>query len=375
MWGVKMIRVNKSYLPSIEEYTVYLKKIWESGWLTNNGLLVQELEQKLKDYLEVPFIQYVSNGTIALQLALKTLNITKEVITTPFSYVATTTSILWENCKPVFVDINDKNFCIDADKIQDSITENTEAILATHVFGYPCDVEKIERIARKYGLKVIYDAAHAFGTRINKQSILNFGDISTLSFHATKLFHTVEGGALITNSGELNDTISLMKSFGYKEDEYYYVGINGKNSEFHAAMGLSIFPKIKDFISQRKKLSETYDICLSGIGLQFPEKQTEVEYNYSYYPVIFQTEKQMLTIKNSLAQQGIDSRRYFYPSLNQLPYLSGARCLVSENISRRILCLPLYYELSNDEVIRISNVIKRTILISAGPIPRSLLRQ
>jgi len=358
-----MINVTKSYLPPIDDYIFYLRKIWKSGNITNNGDLIQELENKLKKYLGIKHIQIVSNGTLSLQIAIKALGLSGEIITTPFSYVATTSAILWENCDPVFVDINDKTFCIDVDKIENAITDKTSAILATHVYGIPCDVHKIKMIANKYNLKIIYDGAHAFGVKINNQSIFNYGDISILSFHATKLFHTVEGGAIITKSNELNKKIFLYKSFGHIGDKYYNVGINGKNSELHAAMGLSCFPHISNIIEKRKELSEYYDKKLLKSNLKFPEKQKNISYNYSYYPVIFNSENELLKVINILKKNDIFPRRYFYPSLNKLHYIKKYySCKVSEKISSRILCLPLYYELKKEEIDLICNLILKSLL-------------
>ena len=266
-----MINVTKTYLPDFESYAAILKRAWDKGWVTNNGELVQELEQKLKEYLGVQHLFFTSNGTVVLQMALKALAITKEVITTPFSYVATTNAILWEGCTPVFVDINNHNFCIDADKIEASVTENTQAILATHVYGYPCDVEKIKAIAEKYNLKVIYDGAHAFGCTFNGNSLLSYGDISTCSFHATKIFHTVEGGCIITDNDETARKLQLYRQFGHEYDDYISIGINAKNSELHAAMGLSIFPRMEEIITSRKLIVEKYNARLKQLNLRSPQ--------------------------------------------------------------------------------------------------------
>jgi dTDP-4-amino-4,6-dideoxygalactose transaminase len=356
-----MINVTKTYLPPLEEYTKYLEDIWKTSWVTNQGPLVQELEKQLQSYLGVKNIQFVSNGTIALQLAIKALDLKGTIITTPFSYVATTTSILWENCTPVFVDIEDKTFCIDTNKIEGSITEQTCAILATHVYGYPCDVDKIEKIAKRHNLKVIYDGAHAFDVKVNNTSILNFGDVSTLSFHATKLFHTIEGGALVTNDDELAEKIFLYKSFGHRGDDYFTIGINGKNSEFHAAMGLCNLPKVQSFIQKRKEIFNLYIECLSASSLQFPEKPKNVEYNYAYFPIVFSCEKEMMQAKNLLAENKINTRRYFFPSLNKLPYFSGNCCNISEDIASRVLCLPFYQQLEVSQVKNISEIILKSL--------------
>ena len=353
-----MINVTKTYLPPIDEYIIHLREIWERSWVTNHGPIVQELEKKLKEYLEIKNIQFVSNGTIALQIAIKALDLKGEIITTPFSYVATTTSILWENCQPVFVDIEDKTFCIDADKIEKSITKKTSAILATHCYGFPCDVLKIQAISKKHKLKIIYDGAHAFGVKINGKSIFEYGDISTLSFHATKLFHTVEGGAVICNNSEIDKKIALLKSFGHLGDEHFIAGINGKNSEFHAAMGLCNLPRVKDFVKKRKDIFALYKKQLSGFPIKYPVIPENIEYNYAYFPIIFETEKQLLKIKNKLSENNINTRRYFFPSLNKLNYVKGNKCPVSEDISTRVLCLPMYQELTKMDVKIIVKVMK-----------------
>ena len=355
-----MINVTKAYLPPITEYTKYLEGIWERGWLTNHGPLVQRLEGDLQRYLDGAQIQFLSNGTIALQIAIKALGLTGEIITTPFSYVATTTAILWENCEPVFVDIENNTFCIDTDKIEAAITPRTSAILATHVYGYPCNVLEIEAIAQRHNLKVIYDGAHAFGARVHGRSLLSYGDLSTCSFHATKLFHTVEGGAIVVNDAELMRKVWLYKSFGHIGDDYFTLGVNGKNSEFHAAMGLCNLPRVQDFIEKRRKLAVLYKQELTGLALQFPEPvDASLEYNYSYFPVVFESEEIMLRVKDYMAHNGVNTRRYFFPSLNQLPYHTGAACPVSEDVSKRVLCLPFYQELSEDEVYFIARLVHK----------------
>lgn len=354
------IFVTKPYLPPKEEYYSYVDRIYETGHLTNEGPLVKELERKLSDYLGVENFQYVTNGTIALQFALKAFGIEDgEIITTPFSYVATTSSILWEKCKPVFVDIEPDNFTLDVSKIESAITEKTKAIMPVHVFGYACDVDGIQKIADKYGLKVIYDAAHAFGSEYKGKSLLSYGDVSTLSFHATKLFHTVEGGACITKDKEVSDRLSLIKRFGNIGEEHYCPGINGKQSEFHAAMGLANFAHIEEIKQRRKTISGYYDELLEG-RLGRPKTQSGLEYNYAYYPVLFKTEEELLRVFAALNKQGIYPRRYFYPSINKLSYLDEYKpCTVSENISSRIACLPLYPTLELSIVKRICNIIEK----------------
>lgn len=355
------INVTKAYLPPLEEYVEYLQGIWDRGWLTNNGPLVQRLEAELSTTLSGAQVQFMSNGTIALQVAIKALELKGEIITTPFSYVATTTAILWEGCEPVFVDIEEQTFCIDASKIEAAITSRTSAILATHVYGYPCDVRAIEAIARRHNLKVIYDGAHAFGVTIEGRSLLSYGDITTCSFHATKLFHTSEGGAIVTTNEELAKKIWLFKSFGHIGDEYFSLGVNGKNSEFHAAMGLCNLPRVSEFIEARRQIAELYHAGLFGIPLQYPVIPPNVKYNYSYFPVIFSSEEQMHKVKDVLAAHDINTRRYFFPSLNKLPYHTGAECPISEDISSRVLCLPFYQQLEHSQVNKITELIKATI--------------
>ena len=360
-----MINVTKSFLPSLHEYTKYLERIWESGHLTNHGPLVYELEEKLKEFLGVKHLFFLNNGTIALQIAIKALDLKGEILTTPFSYVATTSSIVWENATPVFVDIDPKTFTIDEKKIEEAITDKTSAILATHVYGIPCNVKAIQLIAEKHRLKVIYDAAHAFGVQFDDQSILNYGDVSTLSFHATKLFHTVEGGGLATNNDNLAHKISYMRNFGHKgQEDFWGVGINGKNSEFHAAMGLCNFPYIDNIIENRRLLSEAYDKYFGemDIRLQRPVLTNDTKYNFSYYPVIFENEKQLLTVRDTLNAAFIYPRRYFYPSLDKLPYLVSVKEMpVTNSISKRVLCLPLYHDLSIEVIKRISSIISEVL--------------
>lgn len=354
----KTVCVTKSFMPPIDEYNKYIGKIFDSGVLTNQGPCVQELQTKLSAYLGVDNLHYVTNGTIALQLALSSLDINDgEIITTPFSYVATTSSILWQRCKPVFVDIEPDNFTIDANKIESAITDKTRAIMAVHVFGYACNVDKIQEIANKHNLFVIYDGAHAFGSRYNGKSLLSYGDVSTCSFHATKLFHTIEGGACIVRDKSVSDKLELQKRFGHQGDTHYMLGINAKQSEFHAAMGLANFPYIKDIIADRKRVSDMYDKYLDGcVGR--PKTQVGLEYNYAYYPVVFKSESELLRVFSGLNSQDIYPRRYFYPSLNKLPYVNGKPCPVSEDISKRIACLPLYVGLENIIITNISQTIK-----------------
>jgi dTDP-4-amino-4,6-dideoxygalactose transaminase len=358
---MKRINVTKTFLPPIEEYQAYLEEIWDRDQLTNQGPILKEFEKKLETYLGVSNFHFLTNGTLALQVALRSLGITEgEVITTPFSYVATTSSILWERCTPVFVDIDPKNLCIDADKIEVAITSKTKAILPVHVFGNPCDVEKIDAIAKKHKLRVLYDAAHAFAVQYKNKSILNYGDISMCSFHSTKLFHTIEGGGLvIRDEGKSRKVVELIKRFGHEGDEHYRLGINAKASEFQAAMGLCNLKYVDQIIEERKKISHLYDRGLKG-KFKRPTISIDTKYNYAYYPVIFNNEKAMLKKLDKLKEKNIHPRRYFYPSLNTLPYIKNAqKCPISEDISRRVVCLPLYSGLEEEVVNKICEVISR----------------
>lgn len=357
-----MINVTRPFLPPIEEYQKYLQEIWKREWLTNNGPLVNELELKLKEYLDVPHLLYMSNGTIALQIAIKALGLKGGIITTPFSYVATTSSIVWEGCRPVFVDIDAQSLNIDPDKIEEAITKNTSAILATHVFGNPCDIEKIQAIATRHSLPVIYDAAHCFGTRYKGKSVFHFGTISTASFHATKLYHTVEGGAVFTSSSELLKKMAFMRNFGHNGPENFAeVGINGKNSEFHAAMGLVNLQYVHQIINRRKLLTEYYNQKLDRLNLERPKVGVEVEYNYAYYPVLFPDKQNLLLVIQQLELNKIFPRRYFYPPLTSLSYLNKKEMPITSSVTDRILCLPLYYDLSIEEIDFIARVIIRSL--------------
>jgi dTDP-4-amino-4,6-dideoxygalactose transaminase len=356
-----MINVTKPFLPPREEYNKYVDGIWSREWLTNNGPLVNELELRLKDYFDVPHLFFVSNGTIAIQLAIRALSLSGEIITTPFSYVATTSSIVWESCTPVFVDICPNSLNINPALIEQAITPNTTAILATHVYGNPCDVDIIERIAAKYKIKVIYDGAHAFGTNYKNQSIFKFGDVSTLSFHATKLFHTIEGGAIITQDPAVAKEIAHLRNFGHDGPEKFYgIGINGKNCEFHAAMGLTNLKYVHEILLRRKELSERYNQMLKPLKVSKPLISSDTEFNYAYYAIVFESEAGLLKAIEALHNIYVYPRRYFYPSLHTLNYVAPNQNMnVSESISARVLCLPLYHDLSFEEVDMISRALLR----------------
>ncbi len=347
-----MIPVTKPFLPPQEEYQRLVDGIWKRQWLTNMGPLASELEMNIKEYLKVNHLLYVTNGTVALQMAIKALEITGEIITTPFSFVATTSCIVWEGCTPVFVDIDEKSLNIDASKIEEAITDKTQAILATHVYGNPCDVETIENIAKKHNLKVIYDGAHAFGVQVKGRSIFEYGDISTCSLHATKLYHSIEGGLIITKDADLLKKMAYIRNFGISGfDTFAELGINGKNSEFHAAMGLVNLNYIQQIHNQRRELTARYNDKLKSLKASRPIWHIEATENYAYYPLVIENEDLLVKIKSVLDGSEIFTRRYFYPSLaNTLPYLDPKDFLVTDAISKRVLCLPLYYDLTLEEV-------------------------
>lgn len=355
-----MIPVTKPYSPPIEEYQDLLKGIWQRNWFTNNGPLVNDLELKLKRRLNLKHLLYMGNGTIALQIAIKALGITKKVITTPFSYVATTSSLVWEGCTPIYVDINPYTFNIDPEKIETAIDEDTEAILATHCFGNPCDIEAIDEIAKRHNLKVIYDAAHCFGTIYKGRSVFDYGDISTVSFHATKLFHTIEGGAVFTHSPDLLKRLVYLRNFGHNGHEKFEgVGINGKNSEFHAAMGVVNLNYVDEILTKRRTQSAAYDSFLRGLRVTKQKIANGTEFNNAYYPVVFESEEIVLKMKLALEGQQIFPRRYFYPSLSSLDYVKGDTP-ISDDVASRILCLPLYHDLSEVEQELIARILLRT---------------
>ena len=357
-----MINVTKTYLPDKEKYKKYIDEIYENCWVTNNGTLVQKLEKRLAEYLGVKNIVLVSNGTVALEIAYRTLGLKGFVITTPFSFVATTSSLVTNQLLPIFADIEKNTFNINPKKIEKLITLNTSAILSVHVFGNACNVEEINKIASKYNLRVIYDAAHAFDVKYKEQSILNYGDISTLSFHATKLFHTIEGGALIINDDELVQKARYLINFGIKnQEEIPHLGTNAKMNEFEAAMGLCVLDDIEKIKNKRKSLIENYKKELKGL-VQFQEQNDNATENYSYFPILFKSEKELLKIQKALNSEQIFPRRYFYPSLDTLEYIEPKQeCKISRDISKRILCLPVYYDLENEIQIQIITIIKRNL--------------
>ncbi|MFC3414172.1 DegT/DnrJ/EryC1/StrS family aminotransferase [Algoriphagus hitonicola] len=359
-----MIPVTKSFLPPIKEYMAQVQRAYDNEWLTNRGELVVELEKKLTNYLQLEEskILITNNGTIPLQIALKLLGNGGEIITTPFSYVATTSAIVWENCTPVYVDINPEYLTIDASKIEDAITEKTTCILATHVFGNPCDIEKIDRIAKKHNLKVIYDAAHCFGVRYKGKSIFEYGDISTCSFHATKLFHTGEGGAVFCKDPDLFHQVYYSHNFGHNGPiAFYGLGVNGKISELNAAMGLAVLPYMDDILKKRKAITAEYIKQFeSQPSIKLLQLFRDTHWNHSYFPILFESEDALLKAEDKLKENDILPRRYFYPSLSDLNYVKSQSIEIANDIASRVLCLPIFYELILDDLKKVVQVINRS---------------
>lgn len=357
-----MIPLNKPFLPPKSEFDEYVSDIWNRNWLTNGGPLVKTFESEISNYLGVEQMLFVTNGTTALQIAIKALDLEGEIITTPYSYVATTSSIVWQNCKPVFVDIDAESLNINPENIEMAITEQTSAILATHIYGNPCDVETIQEIAKKYNLKVIYDAAHCFGVKFKGESIFKWGDISATSFHATKVFHTVEGGGLFSDDESLFTKMHYMRNFGHDgPHRFKEVGINGKNDEFSAAMGLCNLNYADACLKKRVELSNYYDKKLKNLPLNRPEMKNETEQNYAYYPVIFETKSIRKRVVKLLKDNSIETRSYFRPSLQLLSYVDDADVPISTSVADRVVCLPFFYDLTFDEIDKIFDVINTEI--------------
>lgn len=355
----KPIFVTAPSLAPLEEFTELLKGVWERGILTHNGPLVQEFEKKMEAALGLDHFTVVSNGTVALQMAIKALELKGEIITTPFTWVATVSAIKWEGCTPIFCDIDPNTLNLDPMKIEEKITDKTSAILPVHVFGNPCDVEAIEAIAKKYNLKVIYDAAHAIGSTYNNESLLNYGDISATSLHATKLLNTAEGGGCITKNFELYKKLERIRFFGHNEaKDIVEDGFNGKLTEVHAALGLANLKYMEEVLLDRKKKYLLYKERLDKVPhLRFQELR-HGEINYSYFPVILKSEKMLLDLMDAFKKQNIFPRRYFYPSVNDYTEIVDHQSMpISEDISKRVLCLPLYFDLEINEVERICEII------------------
>lgn len=362
-----MINVTKAILPPLEDYVNYLDRIWANGWLTNDGELVQELGTRLEDYLSVRNLVLVSNGTLALQLALKALDLQGEVITTPFTFAATTNVIVWEGLTPIFADIDPHTYNIDPEQVENKITEKTSAVLATHVYGNPCYAEELEDICRRHNIKLIFDAAHAFGVEYENRSVLNYGDMSTMSFHATKVFNTIEGGAIVTKDKELCDKLKLMRNHGIKsEEEIILPGLNAKMNEFQGAMGLCNLVTIDEKIRMRKTIYEHYKEGLSNTSIEFQQIQAS-RYNYIYMPICFQNAQQRDKVYAELVDNNIKPRKYFYPLTTDFAYFKEVtnplieqhHLIVARDIADRILCLPLYPDLEMSVVDDIVQIIKR----------------
>lgn len=365
------ILVTSPLLPDLQEFNSYLEQIWDSRWLTNNGSIHQQLEHALAEYLGVEYISLFTNGTLPLITALQALGLTKgEVITTPYSFVATTHSIWWNGLKPVFVDVEPSTGNLDPTKIEAAITENTVAIMPVHVYGQPCDNEQIDAIAKKYNLKVIYDAAHAFGVRKDGQSILNWGDISTLSFHATKVYGTIEGGALVCHSAEMKYQIDNLKNFGFRgETTIVAPGINGKMDEVRAAFGLLNLKQVDAAIDARHKVANRYREAIDKIiGLTYLSELPNIRYNYGYFPIFVDEEKYGINrdaLYEKLKANNIFGRRYFYPLISTLnPYkeyhsATPSNLPIATKMADQVLCLPMHHDLRNEEVERVINLLTK----------------
>ena len=365
---MKKIPVTQPFLPDLNEFIPYLEKIWENKWLTNNGPFHQQLEKELCKYLGVEYVSIFNNATIALITALQSLRITGEVITTPYSFVATSHSILWNGLKPVFVDIDPETFNIDPKKIEEAITPETTAIMPVHCYSNPCEVEAIQEIADNYGLRVIYDAAHAFGVNYKGRSLLSYGDMSVLSFHATKVFNTFEGGAIICQDAKLKQRIDRLKNFGIADELTVTApGLNGKMSELNAAFGLVQLKYIDTAIAQRKSIDFLYRSELSKInGITIPKPSSNSNSNYSYFPVLVESNFPLSRdeLYEELKRNNILSRRYFYPLISNMPmYKSGKTSSVhhlpmANDVSNKVLCLPIFNELSEEDCCGIIEIIK-----------------
>jgi dTDP-4-amino-4,6-dideoxygalactose transaminase len=362
------IYVTKPFLPPLEEFIPYLEKIWNTKILTNKGPFHQEFETELATFLGVKYLSLFANGTIALVTALQALRISGEVITTPYSFVATAHSLLWNGIKPVFVDIDPDSLNIDSNKIEEAITPKTTAILPVHCYGNPCDVEKIQTIADNYNLKVIYDAAHAFGVKYKNNSILNHGDLSVLSFHATKVFTTFEGGGIVCPDGKTKQHIDHLKNFGFvNETTVVASGINGKMSEFSAALGLLQLKHINDAIKRRRQIDQSYRSLLENIpGVKCIDRSDKVISNYAYFPVLIESDFRLSRddLYHKLRENNIYARRYFYPLISEFPMYRGLQSAqannlpVANSISQKILCLPIYPDLTDERIEKIANVLK-----------------
>lgn len=360
----KIITVTSPLLPNLDEFQEYLRDIWNKKWLTNNGTYHQQLEKALADYLKVPYVCLFTNGTLPLLCALQALRITGEVITTPYSFVATTHTLWWNNIKPVFVDIDPTTCNIDPDKIEAAITPQTTAIMPVHVYGKPCDTRRIQEIADKYGLKVIYDAAHAFGVEVNGKSILEAGDISTLSFHATKVYNTIEGGALVCHDEKTKQRIDYLKNFGFADEiTVIGLGINGKMDEIRSAYGLLNLKQVDTAIAARQQIANAYRRALRDVkGITFMDDIPGVRHNYSYFPIFIDKEKYGMTrdeLYFKMKEQGVWGRRYFYPLISEFSTYRGLessrpeKLLNAHKMADTVICLPIHHILTKCEMSKV----------------------
>ncbi|GAA0670444.1 DegT/DnrJ/EryC1/StrS family aminotransferase [Rheinheimera tangshanensis] len=358
-----MIPVNKPYLPAFSKYSKYLEQAYARNWLTNNGPLVQELKLRLEDYLGVKNLMLVANGTLSMQLAYKVFALKGNAVTTPFTFIATSSSLQWEHIRPVFADIDPKSYCLSLDSVKKHINNETTAVVPVHVYGNPCDVDGFEKLRESHGLKIIYDAAHAFGVKVNGKSVLHYGDASSLSFHATKVFHSVEGGAVIFRNSDDYERAMFMTNFGIDTSDGSIVsdGINTKMSEVHAAMGLAVLDDIDLILAHRTALFELYLKELTGY-VRFPVWHEKSNYNGAYIAVTFSSAEQCTKVLEGLKNENIIARRYFAPSLNTLDIYCAQQsgsCPVSEHFASATICLPLYFSLTEKEVIHVCNTLKR----------------
>ena len=364
----KHITVTAPLLPSLEDFNTMLKEIWDSKWITNNGQFHKQLEAELCKYLKVPYISLFTNGTLPLITALQALRITGEVITTPYSFVATTHALWWNGIKPVFVDIEESTCGIDPDAIEAAITPKTTAIMPVHCYGKPCNTKRIQEIADKYGLKVIYDAAHAFGVEVNGESVLNAGDISTLSFHATKVYNTIEGGAMVVHDAETKKRIDYLKNFGFADETIVVApGINGKMDEMRSAFGLLNLHQVDDAIAARQKVAQFYRKELRNIpGVRFFDDMPNVRHNYSYFPIFINAQEFGMTrdeLYFKMRDNNVLGRRYFYPLISTfstyrgLPSANPENLPVATRIANEVICLPMHHELTQQDLERVINCI------------------
>ena len=364
------ITVTSPLLPDLGEFNELLKEIWESKWITNNGSFHQQLEKALAEYLKVPYISLFTNGTLPLLTALQALRITGEVITTPYSFVATTHSIWWNGCKPVFVDIEEETCGIDPKKIEAAITPKTTAIMPVHCYGRPVKMMQIQEIANKYGLKVIYDAAHAFGVEVDGESVLNAGDMSTLSFHATKVYNTLEGGAMIVHDEQTKKRIDYLKNFGFAgETEVVAPGINSKMDEVRAAYGLLNLKQVDAAIANRQKAAQRYREALRNVpGIRFFDDMPGVRHNYSYFPIFINAKEYGMTrdeLYSKMREQNVFGRRYFYPLIStfstyrSLPSATPENLPIATKIANEVICLPMHHALTAEDVQHVINCIIR----------------